>query len=202
MASYRHLETTMIAPSNVAELQAQLRAGATFDYRLFYGHTQPAGGRETDAVFSQFYDCSFVIDGARYRWAEQWMMAEKARLFGDAAALAQVMAAASPFDAKRAGRGVRPYDDQRWSEVRFDRVVTGNSAKFGQNPPLSAHLAATESAILVEAAANDAIWGIGLSRDDPAARDPLRWRGQNLLGFALMEVRRRLEASAKLTPSP
>ena len=35
----------------------------------------------------------------------------------------------------------------------------------------------------------DSIWGIRLSANSPEAWDPFRWRGQNLLGFALMEVR-------------
>ena len=35
----------------------------------------------------------------------------------------------------------------------------------------------------------DAIWGIRLAASSPEAQDPMKWRGQNLLGFALMEVR-------------
>src|SRR5215467_11097005 len=40
-----------------------------------------------------------------------------------------------------------------------------------------------------EAAPRDKIWGIGLGRENPAVHDPLRWRGRNLLGFALVKVR-------------
>jgi len=38
----------------------------------------------------------------------------------------------------------------------------------------------------------DAIRGIGLAAGDPRAADPRRWKGLNLLGFALMVVRDRL----------
>lgn len=43
--------------------------------------------------------------------------------------------------------------------------------------------------VLVEASPVDRIWGIGLATDDPRADDPGRWRGDNLLGFALMDAR-------------
>jgi len=68
-------------------------------------------------------------------------------------------------------------------------VVAGNIAKFGQNQPLREHLLGSDDAILVEAAPRDRIWGIGVSRENPAVHDPLLWRGCNLLGFALVKVR-------------
>jgi hypothetical protein len=48
--------------------------------------------------------------------------------------------------------------------------------------------------VIAKASPRDTIWGIGLGAANPAARDPRRWRGENLLGFALMEVRARLRA--------
>jgi len=77
----------------------------------------------------------------------------------------------------------------RWSAARFELVVAGNIAKFGQNQPLRDYLLSSGDAILVEAAPRDRFWGIGLGRDHPALHDPLRWRGRNLLGFALVTVR-------------
>jgi predicted NAD-dependent protein-ADP-ribosyltransferase YbiA (DUF1768 family) len=35
----------------------------------------------------------------------------------------------------------------------------------------------------------DAIWGIGMAADNPEITNPQNWKGLNLLGFALMEVR-------------
>ena len=43
--------------------------------------------------------------------------------------------------------------------------------------------------MLVEASPYDNIWGIRLPASSPEARDPMKRRRQNLLGFALMEVR-------------
>lgn len=122
------------------------------------------------------------------------MMAEKARLFGDDAALARVLAAASPAEAKAVGREVRGYDDARWEEARAAAVVRGNLAKFGQNAELGSFLASTGARVLVEASPHDRIWGIGMAASNPDARDPARWRGRNLLGFALMDVRAQLSA--------
>lgn len=175
-------------PFDLDELRARVRAGQSFTYVPFYGHTAKAG-QVTDAVYSQFYPAEFTIAGETYRWAEQWMMAGKARLFEDREALAQILAADAPLDCKRIGRTVRNFDDARWNAARFDLVVEGNLAKFGQNPPLREHLLASGDAILVEAAPRDRVWGIGCGRDNPIVHDPLAWKGQNLLGFALVKVR-------------
>jgi predicted NAD-dependent protein-ADP-ribosyltransferase YbiA (DUF1768 family) len=43
--------------------------------------------------------------------------------------------------------------------------------------------------VLVEASPRDRVWGIGISAGHEHATDPARWRGLNLLGFALMEAR-------------
>ena len=40
----------------------------------------------------------------------------------------------------------------------------------------------------------DRIWGIGLSMSDPDRLDRRKWKGQNLLGYALMMVREKLRA--------
>ncbi|WP_236573341.1 NADAR domain-containing protein [Nocardia caishijiensis] len=41
----------------------------------------------------------------------------------------------------------------------------------------------------MEASPLDRVWGIGLSAQDERAVDPRRWRGLNLLGFAVMRAR-------------
>ena len=126
------------------------------------------------------------------------MMAEKARLFGDEAALARILASADPREVKRLGRGVTSYDPDRWAARRFDAVTEGNVAKFGQNPALLKFLLGTGDRVLVEASPDDAVWGIGVAESDPRASSPHRWPGENLLGFALMEVRKRLAASQEV----
>jgi ribA/ribD-fused uncharacterized protein len=121
------------------------------------------------------------------------MMAEKARLFGDEAARAQILKASSPNAAKQLGRQVKHFDEQVWAESRFQLVVAGNLAKFSQNHELGNYLLGTGDKVLVEASPVDRIWGIGLAAGDAQAKNPEQWRGLNLLGFALMETRQRLQ---------
>lgn len=144
---------------------------------------------------SQWWPAAFTVDGVRYPTAEHYMMAAKARLSGDAEAAGKILAAPHPGAAKALGRQVRGFDEQRWAQHRFGVVVAGNLAKFGQHPQLRDFLAGTGSRVLVEASPRDLVWGIGLAAGGERAGSPERWPGLNLLGFALMEVRRRLITS-------
>lgn len=175
---------------NLATLRAAVERGDAFDYVLFYGHAyhEPIGTE----CFSQWYPALFTVDGRTYGTAEHYMMAEKARLFGDDEMRAAILAAPTPAAAKALGRQVRGFTDEAWTAHRSAFVVAGNVAKFDQNPDLARVLLATGDAVLVEAAPRDRIWGIGMGASNPDARDPRKWRGQNLLGFALMEARSRL----------
>ncbi len=118
------------------------------------------------------------------------MMAEKARLSSDHEFRDRLLLAPVPSAAKKLGRQVRGFDEALWAESRFAIIVRGNLAKFQQHPDLAAFLVATADRVLVEASPTDRIWGIGLAADAPHANDPEKWRGLNLLGFALMGGRR------------
>jgi ribA/ribD-fused uncharacterized protein len=166
--------------------------GGRAKYVFFWGHTPRQGGGVGKHVFSQWYEAQFTIGGVTYPTAEHGMMAEKARLFGDDDALRRVLAAGNPGAAKAVGREVRGFDGDAWTAARWEIVVRGNEARFGQTPDLRTCLASTGDRVLVEASPVDRIWGIGLAENDAAAENPELWRGLNLLGFALMEARARL----------
>lgn len=169
-------------------LRTRFNAGEKLKFVFFWGH-QPGKNGVTASCFSQWYEAPFMVDGLRYPTAEHFMMAEKASLFGDFATRDQVLRAASPGAAKALGRQVRGFDDGIWIKSRFSIVVRANIAKFSQNAELGHFLKQTGSRVLVEASPVDKIWGIGLAQDDAQANDPNLWRGLNLLGFALMQVR-------------
>jgi hypothetical protein len=173
---------------DVPELVRLEEAGALPELLLFWGHRPPKGGGVGKACLSQWYPAPFMVDGVRYATAEHYMMAGKARLFGDAEAEERVLASDDPGAAKGAGRKVRGFDEETWAAHRFALVVAANTAKFGQRPALGGFLLATGSRVLVEASPYDTVWGIGLSAEQPEATRPSRWRGLNLLGFALMDV--------------
>lgn len=170
-------------------LAARVAAGETVDFLFFWGHTPAREGVVDASCLSQWYGATFEVDGVRYPTAEHFMMAGKARLFRDAAACTRILRARTPAEAKAIGREVQGYDDDAWAKARGDVVVQGNVAKFGQNAALGEFLRRTGKRVLVEASPRDTVWGIGLGASNPDARDPAKWRGRNLLGFALMEAR-------------
>ncbi|MGV9623827.1 NADAR domain-containing protein [Streptomyces tendae] len=175
-------------------LLARVRAGARIKYLCFWGHRPRPDGSIGPSCLSQWWPSPFTVDGVQYATAEHWMMAGKARLFADAEAERRVLAAAHPAGAKKAGRLVRGFDEAVWERERFRIVVEGSVHKFASDPALRAFLLGTGGRVLVEASPVDRVWGIGLAADDEAAQDPERWRGPNLLGFALMAARERLRA--------
>lgn len=170
----------------------EVRAGTRVKYLHFWGHRPRPDGRVGASCLSQWWPSPFTVDGVTYATAEHWMMAGKARLFGDEVALARVLAAGHPSQAKKAGRLVRGFDEETWARERFGIVVEGSVHKFAADEELRAYLLGTGERVLVEASPVDRVWGIGLAADNPAAEDPERWRGPNLLGFALMGARERL----------
>lgn len=177
---------------HLAEILAAEAADGPTEFLFFWGHQANCDGSTGPGCLSQWWPAPFTADGIAYPTAEHWMMAGKARLFRDDQALAAVLAAASPKAAKAAGRAVRGFDEQAWAAVRFELVVAGNLAKFRQNLDYGAFLAATRPRVLAEASPRDRIWGIGITAGHPDAAGPSRWRGTNLLGFALMNVRDKL----------
>ena len=120
------------------------------------------------------------------------MMAEKGRIFGDEETRQRIMKEEEPSIIKDLGREVKGFDPEIWDQHKFDVVVKGNLAKFGQNEKLLKFLLNTGSAILVEASPYDRVWGIGMREDNKDAKDAEKWYGINLLGFALMVVRDKL----------
>ncbi len=142
-----------------------------------------------NGVFSQWHPSNFTIDGIEYNTAEQFMMAEKARLFGDESILEEILETDDPKTQKKLGRMVENFDEDEWNKVAMDVVIKGNLAKFNQNPSFKKKLLATGGKIIAEASPYDKIWGIGLSEEDPRALDRNQWLGTNWLGDALAQVR-------------
>ncbi|MCY7395811.1 MAG: NADAR family protein [Nocardioides sp.] len=161
-------------------------------YLLFWDHRRTGDEPVGPWLLSQWWPLGFTLDGVAYAQAEQFMMAEKARIFGDEETRAAILATSSPQRAKELGRAVHGYDTGTWEQHRLEVVARGSTAKFGQDDEARAYLLGTGDRVLVEASPVDTIWGIGRAADDPAALDPARWRGRNLLGVALGRAREAL----------
>ncbi|CAB4175443.1 NADAR [uncultured Caudovirales phage] len=150
-------------------------------YTFFYRTRNP---------FSNWHPCTFEDEeGNEYNCSEQWMMAGKAKLFGDEETREDILFERDPGKQKALGRKVKNFDSSIWNEFAKQIVYDGCYLKFTQNPKLLAFLLETEGTLLVEAAAYDTVWGIGLSEDDPKIHDPKNWRGTNWLGEVLTQLR-------------
>jgi len=180
---------------DLATLRKNIASGVHFEYLYFWGHkTNTWDTRVTKACLSQWYPSPFVVDGISYPTAEHWMMAAKARLFKDNKALEAILETKDPREAKAFGREVRKFDQSVWMKNCRRLVTEGNIAKFGAHETLRHFLNATGSKILVEASPDDTLWGIGMTADDPRAKSPRTWAGENLLGFSLIDVRDHMRA--------
>lgn len=177
---------------NLNWLENRLEQETRVKYLFFWGHQPRKDGRIGESCFSQWWMTSFEVDGGVYSSTEHYMMAEKARLFYDTEALSKILVCKTPAEAKHLGRTVRNFDPQVWDTNCINIVTKGNLHKFSQNALLKNFLIETGDRVLVEASPVDAVWGIGLAKDNVDAENPKKWPGKNLLGFALMEVRDQL----------
>ena len=175
--------------NSVAEVIEAYEDDSSLDFLFFWGHRFPRDGHITRACLSQWFDCEFEVEGVLYHTAEQYMMAQKAKLFGDEETFVKIMGASSPQEYKHFGRLVKNYDEETWVANRSAIVTLGNIHKFSQNEELKRFLLTTGNKVLVEASPYDRIWGIGMHSDEVGISDPHNWKGENLLGFALMAVR-------------
>lgn len=179
---------------DIDTLRREWREGNRYKFIYFWKPEEEPDGSIGPGCLGQWWPSLFTIGGVEYRCAEQWMMAEKARMFGDREMLAAIMGTDSPKQMKAYGRAVRNFQKKVWDARCYSLVLEGNLAKFSQDPALLQYLLSTAPRILVEASPMDRIWGIGIGKNNSDAQDPTKWRGRNLLGFALTEARDRLSA--------
>lgn len=143
-------------------------------------------------VFSNFYRKPFLHKGIKFNWSEQAVMYRKAMFFGAKDVAEEILEADNSMDCKQLGRSRRiPFKEEIWEQEReliYKEVLVD---KFSI-PELKKEILSTEDKILVEASPFDYIWGVGLGEDDPRILEPKQWKGLNLLGKVLMEVREHL----------
>lgn len=145
---------------------------------------------EEYGFLSNWYLSEFSIDGLVFSSMEQYMMYKKAELFRDQEIGKRILNTQNVGEIKALGRQVKNYSDIIWNGRRQIIVYRGLLEKFSQNEELRKKLLDTGESILAECAVQDRIWGIGLSMKDERRFRIEQWKGQNLLGFALMEVRK------------
>ena len=124
--------------------------GEQMKFVFFWGHRPSTDGSITKSCFSQWFDCRFTVDSVEYSTSEQYMMAQKALIFGDNMIYSEIMNASHPNEFKSLGRKISGFDEKIWNANKTDIVIKGNTAKFSQNPKLKDFLLGTNDRILVE----------------------------------------------------
>lgn len=148
---------------------------------------------EENGYLSNWYLSNFKIGSTQFSSMEQYMMYQKAIVFNDTKSAKKILETTDVSKIKALGRQVSNYNDKYWNGVRQIIIYKGLLEKFSQNKDLKKRLLNTGNDILAECAVQDKIWGIGLSMKDVNRWDMEKWRGENLLGFALMMVREELQ---------
>ena len=144
---------------------------------------------EENGYLSNWYGCTFKVNGILFSSMEQFMMYKKAERFGDHLISHRILETDDVAEIKSLGRQVTGYDDHIWNGIRQIIVYEGLLAKFSQNELLRRRLKMTEQMIFAECEVKDQIWGIGLAMNDPRRYNINQWNGKNLLGYTLMMVR-------------
>ena len=145
--------------------------------------------------FSNWHPSKFSMENSKlqvikFNRAEQAMMYFKAELFGDEDSMGKIMRTNDPSLQKKIGRAVANYDEEVWKEKRYNIVFQLLVEKFKQNSDLKTILLNTGDKCIVECSPYDKIWGIGMGVDQyPEILDKSNWKGENLLGEILMNVR-------------
>jgi hypothetical protein len=177
--------------------------------------------------FSQWHPAPFKYKDKQFISAEQFMMYSKAKLFGDEEVANKIMHLNNALLSKdlingniesggivndkknldvwskiqkkfkTLGREVSGFDEKIWNEKRVSIVTVASREKFEQNPKLKEKLLATGNKTLTESSPWDKVWGIGLEKHRPEAQDRKQWKGLNLLGEILTNVKQKMQQELK-----
>lgn len=151
----------------------------------FYSHKDEFG------YMSNFFPIEFVNEnGIKFNCSEQYLMYYKSKLFDSEnnQILQQILNEKSPTKIKKLGRMVKNYNEQIWSQSRYQVMLNALRLKFNQNEIIKNKLIQTYPKMLYEASPSDNIWGIGFSANIAITKNKSNF-GTNLLGNVLVQIR-------------
>jgi ribA/ribD-fused uncharacterized protein len=148
----------------------------------------------SDGIFTQDASCEIWWEPLKEKLncVEQGIQLSKARLFGDKKAYAAILKSEDAAEQTAIGDTIENVDNKAWGKVFLQHVIDLNFEKFKQNSAWRELLLITDRFEIVYAVPTDNIWGIGVAANDPLILDKANWKGQNLLGKALMNARVKL----------
>ena len=139
-----------------------------------------------DSSFSPWFRSEFVYGGEDFWCAIQALVSDKASFMNDSKDLS---AAKTPEEVIQIEQSISAVDENMWKTWEYTAMLNVTWNKFFQNRELRQELLDTGDSLLVVALPGDSHWGIGMDPENPSAKNPWEWKGENLMGFALMEVR-------------
>lgn len=140
--------------------------------------------------FSNWKEAPFQYAGKKYSSALQFLMYQKALLFGQRQLAQKIMNENDQQEIKKLGNTkFEGYRDMLWDVICEGIAMRGIRAKFQQNPEMADLLLGTEDKVLAFSTPLDNNWGTGVAVTSPDAADVFRWKGKNRLGKLLMETR-------------
>ena len=145
-----------------------------------------------NSMLSNHYACEFKVKGQKFSNMEQYLFCALSDLFGDAETKTLIEQETNPVKIKSLGKKIRNFNLEIWNSRINGVLQKGLLEKFKQNPLLLSELLATGESVIVEANRFDSKYGIGLSLTDTDVWRPEKWRGDNRMGQALMDVRSQL----------
>ncbi len=154
---------------------------------------------EENGYMSNWYETPFEYAGMKYSSVEQYMMFQKVIMFRQYNLADRIMSTTNPATIKRLGRTkFENFNPEMWEKICKRIVKRGVRAKFIQNPDLIDKLLLTGQSVLAECSSRDKKWGIGVNIGNKNCYDVRAWKGENLLGQILMEVRDELRLARKM----
>lgn len=155
---------------------------------------------EKYGCFSNWYRSDFEYAGKKYISTEQYMMYQKMAQFRAYDIADKILTETDQGKIKHLGRTkLDNFNSALWDKTKYAIVKRGIRAKFLQNTDITEILLSTNNAVLAECARNDEQWGIGIDINDDSRFDTSNWKGTNLLGRILMEIRQELQLRQKLS---
>lgn len=138
---------------------------------------------------SQWHIVDFTVNGVIFNCCEMYMMYNKALLMEDSVTADIILQEKNPANHQKLGRQIKNFNQALWNGNKYNIVLAGNLARFMQSAKCRELLLATGDKEICESSPYDLVWGCGLSKEDPLILDKSNWRGENLLGKVLTQVR-------------
>ena len=140
-------------------------------------------------LFNNYYTY-FTGHNVMYKSSTHYFVKMKQELFesSNRKLAQQILNERDPYIVQLMGHDIKNYNSKLWSQVKYNHMLSGLKYKFSQNNALCHKLLETDNQFIIYTSPNK-FWGIGIDEYELDNLQLKKWKGQNLLGSALMETR-------------